>query len=91
MIGKSLRLFTDEQKCSIMGSVKRDDLLRRLRQYARVRNLQFELDRRGGKGGHYRLRLGAVVTTVQSGELTPFHVDRICKQLGIDRRDLRND
>jgi hypothetical protein len=28
------------------------------------------------------------VTTVQSGELSPFHVEGICNQLGIYRADL---
>jgi hypothetical protein len=47
-------------------------------------NLPYELDKAGGKGSHYRLRLGDAVTTVQSGELTPLLVNRICKQLGVD-------
>lgn len=37
-----------------------------------------------GKGSHYRVRLGDRMSTVQSGELSPFHVERICKQLGIE-------
>lgn len=64
--------------------MKRDALVRALRRYATKRNLPFELDKAGGKGRHYQFRLGDAVTTVQSGELTPFLVDRICKQLGVD-------
>jgi hypothetical protein len=64
--------------------VKRDALVRALGRYAAKKNLPFELDKAGGKGSHYRLRLGDAVTTVQSGELTPLLVNRICKQLGVD-------
>jgi hypothetical protein len=64
--------------------VKRDALVRSLRRYATKKNLLFQLDKVGGKGSHYRLRLGEAVTTVQSGELTPLLVSRICKQLGVD-------
>jgi hypothetical protein len=41
-----------------------------------------------GKGGHYRVRLGVFVTTIQSGELDPFHVKRICAQLNIDLTEI---
>jgi hypothetical protein len=68
--------------------LKRDDLIRSLRRYARKRGFPFDLDKTGGKGGHYRLRVGDRITTVQSGELTPFHVTRICKQLAIDPADI---
>jgi hypothetical protein len=64
--------------------VKRDALVRSLRRYAAKKNLAFEVDKAGGKGSHYRLRLGNAVTTVQSGELSPLLVNRICKQLGVD-------
>ena len=64
--------------------MKREALVRALRRYAAKRNLPFDLDKAGGKGKHYRVRLGDAVTTMQSGELTPLLVDRICKQLGVD-------
>ena len=64
--------------------MKRDDLIRALRKYARKRGLEFHVMTARGKGAHYRVRLGGNVTTVQSGELSPFHVQRICKQLEID-------
>jgi hypothetical protein len=64
--------------------VKREALVRALRRYAARQNLPFRLDKAGGKGSHYRLRLGDAVTTLQSGELTPLLVNRICKQLGVD-------
>ena len=64
--------------------MKRDVLVRALRRFATKRNLPFELDKAGGKGKHYRVRLGDAVTTMQSGELTPLLVSRICKQRGVD-------
>ena len=64
--------------------MKRDALVRSLRRYATKQNLAFELDKAGGKGSHYRLRVGDAVTTVQGGELSPLLVNRICKQLGVD-------
>ncbi len=64
--------------------MKREALIRELRRYAAKRKLLFEVDTAGGKGSHYRVRLGERVTTVQSGELSPLLVNRICKQLGID-------
>lgn len=68
--------------------MKRDELIRALRRYARKRDVPFDLDKARGKGAHYRLRMGERVTTVQGGELSPFHIERICKQLAIDVRDL---
>ena len=64
--------------------MKRDALIRSLRRYAKKEGLSFELDTATGKGSHYRARLGEAVTTIQSGELTPLLVQRICKQLNID-------
>lgn len=64
--------------------MRREALIRALRRYANKRSLPFEVLTKRGKGAHYRVRLGEKVTTVQSGELTPFHVERICKQLDID-------
>jgi hypothetical protein len=68
--------------------VKRDAFLRGLRRYASTRGLVLEIETGRGKGSHYRVRLAGHVTTVQAGELTPFHVERLCKQLGIPRGEL---
>ena len=62
----------------------RDALIRALRRYAKERELPFEVNKAGGKGSHYRVRLAGAVTTVQSGELSPPLVRRICKQLNVD-------
>jgi hypothetical protein len=68
--------------------VKRDALIRNLRRYARKHGSSFDVDVGAGKGSHYRVRLGQAVTTIQSGELSPFHVERICKQLRVDLKEL---
>ena len=68
--------------------MKRDALIRALRKFARKQGLTLEVDKGSGKGSHYRARLGEAVTTIQSGELSPFHVDRICKQLKVNPADL---
>lgn len=66
----------------------RDALIRALRRYARKRDIPFEVDTGSGKGSHYRARLAEAVTTIQSGELSPFLVQRICRQLKVDPADL---
>ena len=61
----------------------RDQLLKELRKFARKNGLEFEVDRKLGKGSHYRVRLGKCITTLKSGELSPGYVRLIRKQLGI--------
>ncbi len=68
--------------------MKRDALIRDIRRHARKRGLLFDVDAEAGKGSHYRVRIGDAVTTIQSGELSPFHVERICKQLQVNSDDL---
>ncbi|MCC0809345.1 hypothetical protein FPV16_24635 [Methylobacterium sp. W2] len=64
--------------------MKREALIRDLTAYARKHNLSFKVDKVGGKGSHYRVTLGDETTTVQSGELSPFLVRRIRKQLKVN-------
>lgn len=68
--------------------MQREQFLRRLRRLARKHALAFEVDKSLGKGSHYRVRLAGRLTTVQSGDLSPGHVRRICEQLGIAPDDL---
>jgi hypothetical protein len=62
----------------------REQLIQALRRNARKNKINFQVDTKKGKGSHYRVRLGERVTTVQSGDLSPFQVRRICEQLGVD-------
>ncbi|AYO85016.1 hypothetical protein [Methylobacterium brachiatum] len=64
--------------------MKREDLIRDLRRFARKNGLAFDLLKEKGKGSHYTVRVGDKLTTVQSGELKPLWVKRILKQLEID-------
>ena len=68
--------------------MKRDDLIRDLRRFARKNGLPFHLLKDKGKGSHYTVRIGPKATTIQSGELKPLWVKRILNQLGIDPADL---
>ncbi|QND54141.1 type II toxin-antitoxin system HicA family toxin [Phyllobacterium sp. 628] len=63
--------------------MKREALLRELRDIARRLEMTFEVVENRGKGSHYRVRLGDRFTTVKSGELTPGYVRLIRKQLGV--------
>jgi hypothetical protein len=68
--------------------MQREQLIRALRRFARRRDLAFDVDKARGKGAHYRVRLAGRVSTIQSGDLSPYQVNRICEQLGIDAADL---
>lgn len=63
--------------------MNRDQLLRKLRKFARKNGLFYEEDKGRGKGGHYIVRMGDHWTTVQS-DLNPLRIERILKQLNID-------
>ena len=51
--------------------MKREDLIRDLRRFARKNGLAFALLKDRGKGLHYTVKVGDRTTTVQSGELKP--------------------
>lgn len=63
--------------------MKREQLIRSLRRYAKDRDLDLVVDTKKGKGSHYRVRLGDKVTTIQK-DLNPGRIERILKQLGVD-------
>lgn len=66
-----------------------DDLLRRLRRYARANGLVFEDDPRAGKGSHRKVRLGDRRTIVpQQCDLKTGTFHAILKQLGLRANDL---
>jgi mRNA interferase HicA len=67
--------------------MNRDQLIRALRKYARNHGLLWDLDTRKGKGSHYWVQVGDRFTTVQS-DLNPGRIERILKQLKVDRADL---
>lgn len=65
----------------------REQLIRSLRRYAGDRELPFKVDKKKGKGSHYRVKLDARTTTIQKN-LNPGRIARILKQLGVDPADL---
>lgn len=64
--------------------MKREALIRELRQIARKNQIDFRLVEGRGKGSHYQVYYGDRTTTLKSGELSPGYVRLIRKQLGID-------
>lgn len=64
--------------------MKRDALIRELRQIARKNGVEFRVVESRGKGSHYQVYYGDCSTTVKSGELRPGYVSLIRKQLGVD-------
>jgi hypothetical protein len=47
--------------------MKREALIRELREIAKRRGMIFEVSENRGKGSHYRVRLGDRFTTIKSG------------------------
>lgn len=64
--------------------MKRDALIRELRQIARKNGVELRVVESRGKGSHYQVYYGDRSTTVKSGELRPGYVSLIRKQLGVD-------
>lgn len=61
----------------------RDKFLMELRKHCRKNSLDFEVEKKRGKGSHYKLHLNGITTTIKSGELTPSYMRLIKKQLGL--------
>ncbi len=67
--------------------MNRNQLIQRLRKYARKNKLHFEVDTKKGKGSHYTVTVGEKWTMVQS-DLTPGRIERLLKQLELDPADI---
>lgn len=63
--------------------MKRELVLRLLRDEAKARGWTLEIDMRLGKGSHYRIAVNGRKSTIKSGELSPVYIDLIRKQLGL--------
>ncbi len=70
--------------------MKASEFLRRVQRVARARNLSFHFDAGLGKGSHGRVLLGPHQATVKDlrKELGEGLLNAMCKQLGIEKRDL---
>lgn len=64
--------------------MKRDQLIRTLRQDAKQAGGELIVDMARGKGGHYVLRFNGRFSVIQSGEITPKMEKTIRKQLGLE-------
>jgi hypothetical protein len=60
---------------------------KRVKKLARDNGVAYREENRG-KGSHERVYYGPNFTTVKHGEIGPGLLGTMCKQLGIDKRDL---
>jgi hypothetical protein len=67
--------------------MNREQFIRALRKLARERGVFFEVDKKSGKGSHYRVQFEGGLSTVQD-KLNPERIQRILKQLEIDPAEL---
>ena len=65
----------------------RNELLKRLKRYARRNGLRLEVTN-DGKGSHQRVHLGNRTSHLQYGEIPPRTLHDILRQLGLRRKDL---
>ncbi|MCE7029526.1 hypothetical protein [Jiella avicenniae] len=63
--------------------MKREALIRELRQSAKDLGVTFAVIKNEGKGSHYKIVLGDRATIIKSGELSNLYVRAIKKQLGV--------
>jgi mRNA interferase HicA len=65
------------------------EFIRRVRKLARKRGVLFEVNESAGKGAHRKLYFGSCGTTLPGlGELKTGTFQGLCKQLGIDPKEL---
>lgn len=70
------------------GGVRRAELLRRLKAYARRNGLAYSFDPGKGKGSHGRVTVGNRFTTVKMGEFGPGLFRKVLTDLDIDKEEL---
>jgi hypothetical protein len=63
--------------------MKRDQVIRMLREEAKAHGWSLEIDMKSGKGSHYRIEVNGCKSIIKSGELSPLYVEIIRKQLGL--------
>ena len=63
--------------------MKREQLLRQLKKECEARGWELEIDKKLGKGSHYRAWTTGGKTTIKSGELSPLYCNLIREQLGL--------
>jgi mRNA interferase HicA len=70
--------------------VNGNELIARIKRYARARKLTVELVARKGKGSHGRLHVGRRFTTIKDRkkEIGPGLLAKMLRDLGIDPNDI---
>ncbi len=76
--------------CAILGSVTGAEFLRKVKKLAETTGRRMRFVAARGKGSHGRLYLDSAFTTVKDAkkEIGPGLLLQMCKDLGIDPRDL---
>jgi hypothetical protein len=72
------------------GAMNRNELVARIKRYAKARRLQMELVTRKGKGSHARLYVGDRFTTIKDRkkEIGPGLLAKMLRDLEIDPDEL---
>ena len=68
--------------------VRRAELLKRLKAYAKRNGLAYSFDPVRGKGSHGRVTVGNRFTTVKMGEFGPGLFSKVLSDLDIDKEEL---
>jgi hypothetical protein len=63
--------------------MKRDQVIRLLREEAKALGWSLEIDMKSGKGSHYRIEVNGRKSIIKSGELSPLYIEIIRRQLGL--------
>ena len=66
----------------------REQLIAKIRRFARRACSDFTVNKKAGKGSHYRVRLDGRQTTFKDGRYSPAYVKLVLKQLGLTPQDL---
>jgi mRNA interferase HicA len=68
--------------------MKGREFIRRVRKLGRKQGIAVRLDRTRGKGSHGTLYYGVRLTVVAAGEIPIGTLRAMCRQIGIDPKDL---
>lgn len=67
--------------------MKTQEFLKKVRDYAKKNGTDYSFDPDHGKGNHGRVIVGEYFTTVKKGEFGPGLLNKMLKDLRIDKKD----
>lgn len=73
----------DNKRVEWETRMTREQLIRALRNDCKSRGWVLDVDKKLGKGSHYRISANGQTTTLKSGELSPQYCKLIRGQLGL--------